>query len=319
LLAALAIIVLPTIGLLVALLIIGSASSAPAIHTSSLPPTSVTVQLLSITCQVNENSSVFSRGDHFYMLGAFAVPSQNPKAPVTVEAMVTEPLPIYTGQSISYNANPPLLFAGMLPAGATIKGGLVAYSNDDASLDVSIFPTWSKRVATEMGKQLQTMNVTSGNLVSVAPAMILQLAVQDWHQAAGKANTSAVELGQQPLSIATQGAPSEPHPWHITSSEAVQTQGWDYTIRYQVIRSPLAPGTPLQPTPEQPASEQEALTSAVPAIILVSTAGDVAQSWRVSYFMTPERKAGQPCLMISYPPLPRILLLRLAEGHPALC
>lgn len=202
--------------------------------------------------------------------------------------MVTEPFPMQRGQSITYTANPPLLFASTLPEGETIKGGLLAYTNNDKSLNIDNFSTWSQQVADEVDKQLQEMQITSGNLANVAPDTILQLAAQGWLQVTGPANMSATELGRQPLTIATQGAANESHTWNMSAPNTPQIQGWNYTVRYQVTRSLLAPTAPRQQTYEQPTSEQEALTSPAPAIILVSAAGDVAHIRHIFYLMTPE-------------------------------
>src|SRR5579885_953369 len=288
LLMALAIIFLPTIGLLTAIFALGSTSNAPSVSSPSPPLTSVMVQLLDVACHINQNSSVFSNSDYFYALGAFAVPGQNSRAPVRIETMVTEPFPMQRGQSITYTANPPLLFASTLPEGETIKGGLLAYTNNDKSLNIDNFSTWSQQVADEVDKQLQEMQITSGNLANVAPDTILQLAAQGWLQVTGPANMSATELGRQPLTIATQGAANESHTWNMSAPNTPQIQGWNYTVRYQVTRSLLAPTAPRQQTYEQPTSEQEALTSPAPAIILVSAAGDVAHIRHIFYLMTPE-------------------------------
>ncbi len=290
LLVALAIIFLPTIGLLTAIFVLGFTSNAPGASTPAPPLTSVTVQLLDVACHINQNSSVFSNSDYFYTLGAFAVPGQNSRAPVRIETMVTEPFPMQRGQSIAYTANPPRLFASTLPAGETIKGGLLAYTNNnnDEGLNIDNFSIWSQQVADEMDKQLQDMQITSGNLADVAPDTILQLAAQGWLQVTGTANMRATELGRQPLTIATQGAPNESYTWNMSAPNTSQTQGWNYTVHYQVTRSLLAPTAPRQQTYEQPESEQEALTSAAPAIILVSAAGDVAHIRHIFYLMTPE-------------------------------
>jgi hypothetical protein len=290
LLVALAIIFLPTIGLLTAIFVLGFTSNAPGASTPAPPLTSVTVQLLDVACHINQNSSVFSNSDYFYTLGAFAVPGQNSRAPVRIETMVTEPFPMQRGQSIAYTANPPRLFASTLPAGETIKGGLLAYTNNnnDEGLNIDNFSIWSQQVADEMDKQLQDMQITSGNLADVAPDTILQLAARGWLQVTGTANMRATELGRQPLTIATQGAPNESYTWNMSAPNTSQTQGWNYTVHYQVTRSLLAPTAPRQQTYEQPESEQEALTSAAPAIILVSAAGDVAHIRHIFYLMTPE-------------------------------
>ena len=284
-LIALAIILLPTVALLAALFIVGQFAPSSSAQ-SPAPLVNVTVQLLGATCQ--DRGVDLSCVHRFYLLGALVAPDPaSPEARVISQAQVTPPMEIGSGKAAMFSGGNQLLFVGMVSPGAALMGGLVAY-DDMKGLNTTMLSTWSGQVAGDVAAQLQQKGITSGNLESRSSAkQILGFAAKAWLARANLDSDSAEMLGRQQLTIPATGGASEPKSLElIQRPNASSGEGSDYTVQYQITRSPVSPAALARQAHRQPMSEQEALTRTASAATILAIAGDVPQMRR-NIYITP--------------------------------
>jgi hypothetical protein len=213
------------------------ATAAP----TPIPMVRVTITLVDVLCDIKENG--FWSHDQFYMMSTFSAPDKSSKSQAITQPHLLQSMDITSGQDLKLSLT---VFDGQVPLQGQVKGGFTAY-NDTQQLAWENIASWTDDIGQAVAGALTQEGIDSGNLGTFASGVLLDLAVKAWYGTANLNSDNAHQLGEMAFIVPASGLPSETQVWHF-NHYASAFDNWDYTVKYQITRTPVTVGPTSSPS-----------------------------------------------------------------------